>query len=88
MLNNIGETLNLLFIDSYFSYYPLADGGWGSWLEWAPCSVSCSLGSRRRMRPCNDPRPVMSGSTCIGEEDEEEDCNENECPGPDLYYYS
>ena len=58
----------------------LVDGQWSGWSEWQPCSVSCGRGVRIRSRECNDPEPLHGGLPCIGENQDSEDCELDECP--------
>ena len=57
------------------------DGGWSEWAEWSDCSKGCDGGKRNRFRFCNKPAPAYGGKECPGERKEEEDCNEEKCPG-------
>ena len=44
--------------------------GWGEWLEWSSCTVTCGKGQRSRLRLCSD------GNGGFGDE--------NDCPGDGL----
>ncbi|XP_052807330.1 semaphorin-5B-like isoform X6 [Mya arenaria] len=63
------------------------NGGWGLWLDWSTCSVSCGGGVRSRSRSCNDPTPVGEGRLCVDADDgqeknsdfEAEACNTAQC---------
>ena len=48
--------------------------GWGQWSSWGDCSVTCEGGTRSRTRRC-------IGGDCSGDSEENEACNEQECPG-------
>ena len=55
-------------------------GGWSLWTNWAPCSKTCSNGTRFRTRQCNNPRPTYGGLICQGSRSEHENCNLKSCP--------
>lgn len=57
----------------------LVDGQWSRWSEWQSCSVSCGIGIRFRTRECNDPEPLHGGLPCIGESQDTEECELDEC---------
>ena len=59
----------------------LVDGGFSDWEEWSACSATCGGGKRQRTRTCNNPAPYGSGNDCVGVAEEEETCNDDECPG-------
>ena len=43
-------------------------GGWSSWVEASPCSVTCGGGgSRVLVRRCNNPIPANGGNDCEGQ---------------------
>ncbi|XP_031570613.1 coadhesin-like [Actinia tenebrosa] len=60
------------------------NGGYGSWLSFGPCSVTCGDGYKQRRRHCNHPLPKYGGKTCkemeLGDDTEAEKCNERKCP--------
>ncbi|XP_063690486.1 uncharacterized protein LOC134823063 [Bolinopsis microptera] len=56
------------------------DGGWSDYGEWSECSKECGTGSQSRTRTCTDPAPVHSGTQCVGEKTEEQNCNTESCP--------
>ena len=51
----------------------LAEGRWGEWESWSPCSVTCGEGQRRRIRHCHMPK-YDGKNHCIGNRVEVEDC--------------
>ena len=60
---------------------------WSQWGSWGSCSASCGGGTRRRSRRCSQAILSSDGtrlglliSPCVGEPQESEACNENECP--------
>ncbi|XP_065183969.1 SCO-spondin-like [Sycon ciliatum] len=58
------------------------DGGWGDWLGWTPCSISCQekpedVGVQERQRPCNNPEPESGGKPCVGQSVEVRECRPN-----------
>ncbi|XP_051275927.1 properdin [Dicentrarchus labrax] len=53
--------------------------GWGLWLSWSACSVSCGEGGvRKRTRVCSDPPECQSA--CSGSSEETESCPPLTCP--------
>ena len=58
----------------------LENGGWGEWLKWSPCSVSCGQGVRKAHRFCDSPIPKYGGAKCVGDSVKEESCNDGPCP--------
>ena len=58
----------------------IENGGWGAWLKWSPCSVSCGEGIRRAHRYCDSPIPKYGGAKCAGDSFKEESCNNGPCP--------
>ncbi|XP_065811778.1 hemicentin-1 [Labrus bergylta] len=55
-------------------------GGYSEWAEWGPCSVSCGVGSQKRLRQCNNPRPANGGRHCAGSHSETRSCQGKPCP--------
>ncbi|XP_062395734.1 adhesion G protein-coupled receptor B1 [Sardina pilchardus] len=55
-----------------------ADGVWNEWSSWSSCSVTCSNGTKQRIRECSG--PSYGGSECRGEWLENLECNLGECP--------
>lgn len=78
--------LSLFFVSTISSQNILADGGWGNWSDWSPCSVTCGNGSQRRHRFCNNPAPDNGGLDCPGNATEHSICKMDECRG--IYMYS
>ncbi|XP_046584029.1 sushi, von Willebrand factor type A, EGF and pentraxin domain-containing protein 1-like [Haliotis rubra] len=58
----------------------IADGGWGGWMDWGPCSVSCGKGTRTRHRYCDSPFPDIGGKPCDGNALETTPCQRQMCP--------
>ncbi|XP_067139893.1 A disintegrin and metalloproteinase with thrombospondin motifs 3-like [Centruroides vittatus] len=56
------------------------NGQWGTWSEFTPCSRSCGIGVRFRIRKCDNPRPLYGGKYCAGKSEELEICNIESCP--------
>lgn len=54
----------------------------GNWSEpsWSACSVTCDMGTKTRMRQCDNPAPQHGGLDCVGEAFQKSDCNEGACP--------
>lgn len=63
----------------------LVNGGYSTWQEWSPCSVTCGNGQQNRMRMCNNPAPSNGGADCIasglGEPTETKACYLKVCTG-------
>lgn len=63
----------------------LVNGGYSTWQEWSPCSVTCGNGQQNRMRMCNNPAPGNGGADCIasglGEPTETKACYLEVCTG-------
>ena len=58
------------------------DGGWASWSEWQPCSVTCGGGgSENRNRTCTNPSPQYGGANCNGDAEGVQECGDVPCPG-------
>ncbi|KAK2908097.1 hemicentin-1 isoform X2 [Channa argus] len=55
-------------------------GGFSEWAEWSPCSVSCSVGTQKRLRQCNNPLPANGGQHCAGSDTETRSCHGKPCP--------
>ncbi|XP_070688049.1 hemicentin-1 [Pempheris klunzingeri] len=55
-------------------------GGFSEWTEWGPCSVSCGVGSQKRLRQCNNPLPANGGRHCAGSDTETRSCQGKPCP--------
>ncbi|GFU99567.1 hemicentin-1 [Trichonephila clavipes] len=52
------------------------DGGWSSWSQWSPCTVTCGIeGSNLRYRSCNNPPPAAEGKPCEGTSQERKECD-------------
>ena len=54
-----------------------ADGNWGEWMDWSPCSETCGVGLKFRDRDCNNPVPDADGLFCLGEPRDYEICYHN-----------
>ncbi|XP_053270331.1 thrombospondin-2 [Pleuronectes platessa] len=57
-----------------------ADGNWGLWSPWSPCTTTCGEGSSARVRLCNNPPPPKGGRGCSGGATETRPCNNTLCP--------
>ncbi|XP_070817740.1 hemicentin-1 [Chaetodon trifascialis] len=55
-------------------------GGYSEWAEWGLCSVSCGVGSQKRLRQCNSPLPANGGHHCAGSDTETRRCQGKPCP--------
>ncbi|KAJ8319985.1 hypothetical protein KUTeg_001572 [Tegillarca granosa] len=56
------------------------DGGFSTWADWGPCSVTCGVGYTRRSRQCNNPSPQFGGANCVGDYREQISCELDPCP--------
>ncbi|XP_067679122.1 A disintegrin and metalloproteinase with thrombospondin motifs adt-1-like isoform X3 [Haliotis asinina] len=54
------------------------DGTWLSWGAFSECDQTCGGGLRSRKRDCDG--PFFGGADCSGSEEEQEVCNEQNCP--------
>ena len=61
------------------------NGGYGPWVDFDDCTVTCGGGLRQRERQCDSPKPEFQGKTCeeqnLGPGVETEACNDQPCPG-------
>ena len=60
------------------------NGGWGTWGNWASCSVTCGGADQHRRRACDNPAPANGGAACTVDNTagtEIRRCNDNDCPG-------
>ncbi|XP_076471616.1 uncharacterized protein LOC143301299 [Babylonia areolata] len=55
------------------------DGGWGRWLAWLPCSVTCGSGTQSRQRSCDSPVPALGGANCSGSDTDTQVCQQQDC---------
>ena len=68
------------------SFVITVDAVMQEWTAWQTCSVSCGVGTRRRIRHCS--AAVNNGKTCPDKKKnmnlymETEPCREKECPMP------
>ncbi|XP_035291447.1 hemicentin-1 [Anguilla anguilla] len=56
-------------------------GGFSSWGNWGPCSVTCGQGVQERIRLCNNPVPANGGRPCEGQSTDSRSCHSKLCPG-------
>ncbi|KAJ8413768.1 hypothetical protein AAFF_G00063660 [Aldrovandia affinis] len=56
-------------------------GGFSSWGDWGPCSVTCGRGVQERIRLCNNPVPTNGGRPCEGQSVDSRSCQSKLCPG-------
>eukprot|EP00111_Clytia_hemisphaerica_P000837 TCONS_00002465-protein len=57
----------------------VVNGAWSHWSEFSPCSVTCSYGTRVRLRTCTEPVPANNGADCTGPRVEDEECYMGPC---------
>uniref|UniRef100_A0A3P9CE93 Uncharacterized protein n=1 Tax=Maylandia zebra TaxID=106582 RepID=A0A3P9CE93_9CICH len=55
------------------------DGGWSQWGAWTECSLSCGGGVKFRRRLCDNPSPQSGGRGCLGDAEQQRDCNTHLC---------
>ncbi|KAL4222756.1 hypothetical protein ACF0H5_018797 [Mactra antiquata] len=55
------------------------DGNWSQWSSWSSCSVTCGYGLKSRHRQCDNPKPSVLGTYCIGSSEDENICFDNKC---------
>lgn len=69
--------LKIIFLQQFFInyyYFTIVEtANWGTWGSWSSCSRTCNGGIRTRTRSC------VGGSSCIGSNIQEEDCNVQVC---------
>ncbi|XP_022795168.1 coadhesin-like [Stylophora pistillata] len=58
---------------------PDVDGGFTEWSSWTECSKTCGGGEKVRERECTNPEPKGNGQPCVGDSEEAEVCNSQEC---------
>ncbi|XP_062505321.1 A disintegrin and metalloproteinase with thrombospondin motifs adt-1-like isoform X3 [Corticium candelabrum] len=56
------------------------NGSWSDWTSWTDCSESCEGGIQYRSRFCDNPRPNHDGLDCVGSDQENRPCNQQQCP--------
>ncbi|CAL8292204.1 unnamed protein product [Lota lota] len=57
----------------------LVDGGWSQWAAWSECSLPCGGGAKVRHRQCDSPAPQSGGRGCVGQAEQQKDCNAHTC---------
>ena len=67
-------------LDAEAIRYTPIHGGWSDWNEWGICSESCGSGIKKRTRTCSNPLPSNGGVNCVGDNFEEAQCNNANCP--------
>ncbi|XP_072039476.1 SCO-spondin-like [Amphiura filiformis] len=56
------------------------DCGWSSWSTWTECSETCGNGTQYRFRSGNNPTALNGGDDCVGDSEDQTQCNLSECP--------
>ena len=64
------------------------DGGWTTWEDWRTCRSPCGGGVQYRHRSCENPKPNFLGSSCNGSSYDQQECNNQTCPGNCSQYFS
>ncbi|XP_064625649.1 contactin-associated protein-like 2 [Lineus longissimus] len=54
------------------------DGYWQDWATWDDCTAECGGGIKSRTRTCIP--PMHNGTSCVGSDTEQEQCNTQQCP--------
>ena len=80
------ETVGVLYYNPQFltsTFHVLVNGGYTEWNGWAPCSVTCGRGIKKRQRFCTNPEPAYGGVACghLGSGEEVVQCYDVNCPG-------
>ena len=78
-------SLSLINSPEFFSHFSV-HGGWSSWIETVPCSVSCGGGTKVLVRECNEPVPAHGGNDCDGKPYTVKPCNSCPCEPRDMAY--
>jgi len=57
-------------------------GAYSQWGSYGPCTATCGVGEKARVRLCNNPAPAHGGRTCsyLGDAEEKRPCKIKECP--------
>ena len=61
-------------------------GGWGEWAPWSQCSSTCNAGIQKRIRHCDNPKPMNEDNLCKVNgtrnriEEQSKMCNDSPCP--------
>ena len=71
----------ILRIVKLMFFFIQVNGAWSRWSEFSPCSVTCSYGTRVRLRTCTEPVPANNGADCTGPRVEDEECYMGPCKG-------
>ena len=66
----------------------IVNGGWGNWVTWAECSVTCGPGELVKHRECDNPVPSHGGEDCEGDSMAVLTCNVKNCPGNIYIFYT
>ncbi|KAF2368770.1 Thrombospondin type-1 (TSP1) repeat [Trinorchestia longiramus] len=86
--NSSGETSTFVGVDGSPSSgsppvrHNPQHGGWSSWTDWGPCSVTCGPGVSFRSRSCDNPMPRWGGKSCRGKKEEWRVCGRSACDSP------
>ena len=83
-LNRIKSNEYLLEVLTVLIFLCSGDQGYGEWVPWSSCSLTCGGGTRRRTRSCNSANP--SEMKCIGNSTEVEQCNTRKCPSKQFFF--
>ena len=59
--------------------YNAVDCVWKDWDQWSTCTVTCGGGKQYRSRGQIAAR--HNGAPCVGDSEQERNCNTNPCPG-------
>ena len=71
--------MHIIIVFAYKKYFLIVDGYWLVWSGWSECNRTCGGALRIRTRECKE--PLYEGTTCVGVNEEKEDCNTEPCAG-------
>ncbi|KAL4222758.1 hypothetical protein ACF0H5_018799 [Mactra antiquata] len=73
------QVLMVIFVQGIHVMTGCTDGNWSLWSSWSSCSVTCGYGLKSRHRQCDNPKPSVLGTYCIGSSEDENICFDKKC---------